>query len=178
MLNPVDSWYVTSNSVQNRNCYVVHISYLADFISCSNLSSQQSFKFPLPDHQPMHHCPTNSLNSTPHCSFLFTSSTNASNFWVPPVADAPAALPIATTFIRAATARIVLLLSSAARSKSCLTVSLVTGAPRMVVSSAGVSSSKLAMRRGVHNVREERREMRRCDSTLISSDGSVSAGRR
>lgn len=119
-----------------------------------------------PSSLPVDQCPSNSLNSAPHWSFLRDSSTKASNF---------GALPALSILLRAAAARMVLLRNSAARSMSCFTVSLVTAAPRIVASRAGVSSSRRCARARDVVGDADSRARSMCPITLISSDGSLMA---
>jgi hypothetical protein len=111
------------------------------------------------------HAPTNSLNSAPQVALFLRSSTKASNR-----GDTPG--PI---LLRAATARNALLCNSAARSRSCLTVSFVTVAPFIVFSSCGVASSRRW--ETAAGATCERRKSIMCEITLISSEASERPGR-
>ena len=110
------------------------------------------------------YCPTSSLNSFPHVGFRLISSTKTSNFWFIP-------LPV---LLRAATALRALLCNSAARSRSCLTVSLVTVAPFIVFSSSGVASSRCCVTAA--GATWERRKSIMWQMTLISSESSERPG--
>ena len=112
----------------------------------------------------LHHCPTRSLNSLLQVGFFLRSSTNISNLGLTPL----------LILLNAATARRALRCSSAARSRSCLTVSLVTVAPFMVFSSWGVASSRRwATAAGATC---ERRKSIMWEMTLISSESSERPG--
>ena len=108
--------------------------------------------------------PTSSLNSFPQAGFRLISSTKMSNLWlVPP--------PI---LLRAATALNALLCNSAARSRSCLTVSFVTTAPFIVFSNNGVASSKWCATAA--GATWARRKSIIWQMTLISSESSERPG--
>jgi hypothetical protein len=113
-----------------------------------------------------HQAPVKSLNSAPCVGDFFNSSTNASN-----LGDMPGVLIL----LRAATARSALLCSSAARSRSCFTVSFVTVAPFMVFSNCGVASSK--RKDTAAGATWERRNNIMWQITLISSESSDRPGR-
>ena len=119
---------------------------------------------PMTTNQQETYCPTSSLNSAPQLGFLVISSTNASNLGLTP----------APILLRAATALKALLCSSAALSRSCLTVSFVTVAPFIVFSSCGVASSSLW--ETAAGATCDRRKSIMWEITLISSESSDKPG--
>jgi len=118
----------------------------------------------IPKPHTLHQCPTRSLNSLFQVGFFLRSSTNISNLGLTPL----------LILLNAATARRALRCNSAARSRSCLTVSLVTVAPFMVFSSWGVASSRRWA--AAAGATCERRKSIMWEMTLISSESSERPG--